>query len=332
MLLRYIARRIVIIIPILFLISLLSFFIIQLPPGDFLSTMLQAIAAEGETVTAADEARIELLRARYGLDRPFIVQYLRWITGIILRGDFGYSFQWNRAVSAIIWSRIGLTLVLSISSLIFTWVVAFPIGFYSAVKQYSIGDYIATFFGFLGLAIPNFLLALVLLYIAFQSFGVVLGGLYAREFIGEPWTWAKIVSLLQHIWIPVIVIGTAGTAGLIRILRNNLLDELQKPYVLTARAKGVPATKLLLKYPVRIAIIPFLSTVGWMLPAIFSGEAIVALVLTLPTIGPVLFNSLLEQDMYLAGSLVFLLAVLTVIGTLISDILLAIVDPRIRYE
>ena len=332
MLLRYIARRIVIIIPILFLISLLSFFIIQLPPGDFLSTMLQAIAAEGETVTAADEARIELLRARYGLDRPFIVQYLRWITGIILRGDFGYSFQWNRAVSAIIWSRIGLTLVLSISSLIFTLVVAFPIGFYSAVKQYSIGDYIATFFGFLGLAIPNFLLALVLLYLGFEFFGVVLGGLYAREFIGEPWTWAKIVSLLQHIWIPVIVIGTAGTAGLIRILRNNLLDELQKPYVLTARAKGVPATKLLLKYPVRIAIIPFLSTVGWMLPAIFSGEAIVALVLTLPTIGPVLFNSLLEQDMYLAGSLVFLLAVLTVIGTLISDILLAIVDPRIRYE
>ena len=332
MLLRYIARRIVIIIPILFLISLVSFFIIQLPPGDFLSTMLQAIAAEGQPVTAADEARIELLRARYGLDRPFIVQYLRWITGIILRGDFGYSFQWNRAVSAIIWSRIGLTLVLSVSSLVFTWVVAFPIGFYSAVKQYSIGDYIATFFGFLGLAIPNFLLALVLLYIAFQSFGVVLGGLYAREFIGEPWTLAKIVSLLQHIWIPVIVIGTAGTAGLIRILRNNLLDELQKPYVLTARAKGVPATKLLLKYPVRIAIIPFLSTVGWMLPAIFSGEAIVALVLTLPTIGPVLFNSLLEQDMYLAGSLVFLLAVLTVIGTLISDILLAIVDPRIRYE
>ena len=332
MLLRYIARRLVIIIPILLAISLISFFIIQLPPGDFMSTMLQAIAAEGQPVSAADEARIELLRARYGLDQPFHVQYLRWMGGIIFRGDFGYSFQWSRAVAAVIWSRLGLTLVLSVSSLLFTWVVAFPVGFYSAVRQYSVGDYTATFFGFLGLAIPNFLLALVLLYAAFQWFGVVLGGLYAREFIGEPWTWAKIVSLLQHIWIPVIVIGTAGTAGLIRILRNNLLDELKKPYVLTARAKGVPATKLLLKYPVRIAIIPFLSTVGWMLPAIFSGETIVALVLTLPTIGPVLFNALIEQDMYLAGSIVFLLAVLTVIGTLISDILLAVVDPRIRYD
>ncbi len=328
----YIVRRLLIGVFIIFIISIISFFIIQLPPGDYLTTYLAELSAEGQRITPAVEQRIDALRERYGLGDPFHVQYFSWITGIILRGDFGYSFQWNSPVSAIIWGRLGLTLTISVSSLFFSWIVAFPIGFYSAVKQYSIPDYIFTFFGFLGLSIPNFLLALVLLFLGYQQFGVVFSGLYSSEFAGEPWTREKFVDFLRHLWVPVIVLGTAGTAALIRVMRNNLLDELQKPYVMTARSKGLSEFRLLLKYPVRIAINPFLSTVGWMLPFLLSGEIIVGTVLSLPTIGPVLLESLLGQDMYLAGSFVFLLGVLTVVGTLISDILLALVDPRIRYD
>ncbi len=327
--LEYIIRRIIYIIPTLFAISIVAFAIIQLPPGDYLTSLVAGMAEQGETV---DSATLAALRERYGLGQPFYVQYYKWISGIILRGDFGQSFEWNRPVSALIWDRLALTFVISFASLIFIWVVAFPIGIYSAVRKYSIGDYIATFIGFIGLATPNFLIALVLMYIAFAYFGQSVGGLFSPEYVDAPWSWGKFVDMLAHLWIPMIVIGTAGTAGLIRIMRANLLDELSKPYVVTARAKGVPESNLLLKYPVRVALNPFVSTVGWVLVGLVSGEAIVSIVLSLPTTGPLLLRALMAQDMYLAGSFILMLSTLTVIGTLISDILLAWLDPRIRYQ
>jgi peptide/nickel transport system permease protein len=327
--LEYIIRRIFYMIPTLFAISIAAFAIIQLPPGDYLTSMVAGMAAQGETV---DSATLAALRARYGLGEPFYVQYYLWISGILLRGDFGQSFEWNRPVSALIWDRLALTLVISLASLLFIWVVAFPIGIYSAVRKYSIGDYIATFIGFIGLATPNFLIALILMYIAFAYFGQSVGGLFSPEYVDAPWSWAKFVDMLGKIWIPMIVIGTAGTAGLIRIMRANLLDELSKPYVVTARAKGVSEGRLLLKYPVRVALNPFVSTVGWVLAGLISGEAIVSIVLSLPTTGPLLLRALQSQDMYLAGSFILMLSTLTVIGTLISDILLAWLDPRIRYR
>jgi peptide/nickel transport system permease protein len=287
------------------------------------------MAQQGETI---DPAALEALKDRYGLGQPIYVQYWKWISGIVLRGDFGRSFEWNREVSQLIWDRLAFTVLLSVSTLIFTWIVAFSIGIYSAVKQYSAGDYVASFFGFLGLAIPEFLLALVLMYIAFKYFGQSVGGLFSPEYVSAPWGWAKFRDLLAHLWIPVIIIGTSGTAGLIRIMRANLLDELRKPYVVTARARGLDERKLLLKYPVRMALNPFVSTVGWTLPNLISGEAIVAVVLSLPTTGPLLLRALQSQDMYLAGGFIFLLSVLTVIGTLLSDIALAWLDPRIRYQ
>jgi peptide/nickel transport system permease protein len=252
--------------------------------------------------------------------------------GLIFEGDFGFSFLYNKPVSALIWERLGLTIVLSLSSTVFIWVVAFPIGLYSAVRQYSPGDYIATFFGFLGRATPNFLLALVLMYISVMWFGESVGGLFSPEYEDAPWSFGKAMDLLSNLLVPTIVIGTAGTAGLIRIFRANLLDELNKQYVTTARAKGKQEWKLVLKYPVRVAINPFISTMGWMLPELISGATITSIVLNLPTTGPLLFNALRSQDMYLAGSFLMLLAFLTVIGTVISDLLLAWVDPRIRYE
>ncbi|MCB0062206.1 MAG: ABC transporter permease, partial [Caldilineaceae bacterium] len=269
---------------------------------------------------------------RYGLGQPVYVQYWKWVSGILFRGDFGRSFAWNMPVSDLIWGRLTLTFVLSLSTLLFIWIVAFPIGVYSAVRQYSVGDYIATFFGFLGVAIPNFLLALVLMYIAFKYFNQSVGGLFSPDYQEAPWSLAKVGDLLAHLWIPIIIIGTDGTAGLIRIMRANLLDELRKPYVVTARAKGLPEWKLLLKYPVRVALNPFISTVGWVLPSLVSGSAIVAIVLSLPTTGPLLLRALLSQDMYLAASFLLMLSILTVIGTLLSDLLLAWLDPRIRYE
>jgi peptide/nickel transport system permease protein len=326
---KYVIKRVLYMIPTLIGISILSFFIIQLPPGDYLTTKLAGMMEQGQTV---DIGTIELLEARYGLDKPIIVQYWKWISGILSRGDFGESFEWNRPVTQMIWGRLGLTFILSFSTLIFIWLIAFPVGIYSAVKKYSLGDYVFTFLGFIGLAIPNFLFALTLMYIAFSKFGLSVGGLFSPRFQEAPWSLAKAVDLLQHIWIPMVVLGLAGTANLIRTMRANLMDELKKPYVVTARAKGLTESRLLIKYPVRVALNPFISTVGWILPNLVSGSTVVSIVLNLPTTGPLLLRALQSQDMYLAGSFILLLSTLTVIGTLLSDILLAAVDPRIRFS
>ena len=315
-------------IPTLVIISIISFVIIQLPPGDYLTSYIAALAESGETV---DEEQIEALRMRYALDQPVYVQYFRWIAGM-LQGDMGMSFEWNRPVTDLIGERILLTTIISIVTLLVTWGIAVPIGIYSAVKQYSIGDYAVTFIGFIGLATPNFLLALVCMYIGYAVFDVSAGGLFSAAYQNAPWSLAKLWDLFSHIWIPVLVIGTSGTAGMIRVMRGNLLDELRKQYVLTARAKGVHRVKLILKYPVRIALNPMISTIGWVLPSIVSGATITAVVLGLPTTGPLLLRALMNQDMYLAGSMVMMLSLLTVIGTLISDLLLLWLDPRIRYE
>lgn len=326
--LSYILKRVLYVIPTLLLISIVSFIIIQLPPGDFLTSYIAQLSQTGEMV---DEATIAALRHRYGLDQPYYIQYFKWMWNM-LHGDFGQSFEWNRPVNQLIWERLGLTVAVSLFTMVLTWVIAFPIGIYSATHQYSIGDYAVTFLGYIGLATPSFMIALILMWIAYSVFGASVGGLFSPEYIEAPWSWAKFVDMLGHLWIPAIVIGTAGTAGLIRTLRANLLDELHKPYVVAARAKGLPERQLFWKYPMRIAIVPFISTVGWSLPGIISGETITAVVLSLPTTGPLLLRALQSQDMYLAGSFVMLLSVLTVLGTLISDILLGWVDPRIRYE
>ena len=278
-----------------------------------------------------DEAEVEALRKRYNLDEPIYVQYLKWMSRLV-RGDFGMSFEWNRPVKQLIGERILLTTIISLVTLLFTWALAIPIGIYSAVKQYSWGDYAFTFLGFIGLATPNFLLALICMYVGYSVFGISAGGLFSAAYQNAPWSVGKFMDLFAHLWIPVIVIGTAGTAGLIRVMRANLLDELRKQYVIAARAKGVPKLKLLLKYPVRVALNPLISTIGWVLPSIVSGAVIVSVVLGLPTTGPLLLRALMNQDMYLAGSMVMMLSALTVIGTLISDLLLLWLDPRIRYE
>lgn len=327
--LQYVIKRILYMIPTLILISMVSFAIIQLPPGNFLNSLAATYAAQGDV---AESEMLQGLQERYGLGQPLYVQYWKWITGIVLRGDFGQSFEYNRPVIELIGSRLQLTVIVSLSSLVFIWIVALPLGSFSAVKQYSLGDYIATFFGFLGLAIPNFMLALVLMYVSFKYFGQSVGGLFSSEFISAPWSLARVWDLLAHLWVPVIVIGTAGTAGLIRIMRANLLDELHKPYVVTARAKGLSERQLLTKYPIRVSLNPFVSRIGWELPRLISGEAIVAIVLSLPTTGPLLLRSLMSQDMYLAGSFILMLSTLTVVGTLVSDLLLVWLDPRIRYE
>jgi len=327
--LSYVIKRLLYMIPTLIVISMVAFIVIQLPPGDYLDTLVATLESQGESVS---HEAIRALQDRYGLGQPIYVQYWKWISGILFRGDFGQSFTWNKPVSELIWDRLFLTFVLSLASLVFVWIVAFPVGIYSAVKQYSMGDYIATFLGFLGLATPNFMIALILMYLAFKLFNQSVGGLFSPEYIDAAWSWGRVVDLLAHLWIPVIIIGTAGTAGLIRIMRANLLDELKKPYVTTARAKGVSEAKLLFKYPVRTALNPFVSTVGWVLPELVSGAAIVAIVLSLPTTGPLLLRALLSQDMYLAGSFIMMLSTLTVVGTLVSDLLLAWLDPRIRLE
>lgn len=326
--LEFIIRRILWTIPILFLVSLLAFAIIQAPPGDFVTALSAALAERGEEV---DLAQLEALRERFGLDQPFFIQYWRWITGVLV-GDFGISFEWRQPVSELIGERLGLSFVLALSTILFTWAVALPIGVYSAVKKYTIGDYIITTIGFIGLAIPNFLLALVLMYVGVVHLGNDITGLYSPEFRNAPWSSAKVLDLIAHLWIPVIILGTSATASIIRIMRANLLDELPKPYVTTARAKGLSEFKLLITYPVRVALSPFISTIGWMFPQIISGSVIVSIVLSLPTAGPLLLSSLKAQDMYLAGSFVLLLSVLSVIGMLVSDILLAIADPRIRLK
>ncbi len=327
--LGYIFKRVLYMIPTLFGMSLISFMIIQLPPGDYLTSM---IAMMGDSGQAVDPAQIEQLRQTYGLDDPFYIQYLKWMWGIVSRGDFGHSFEWNQPVSNLIWARMGSTLVISLLSLLFVWIVALPIGIYSAVRRGSVGDHVFTFFGFIGLAVPNFILALTLMYIAYKYLGLSVGGLNSPEYAEAPWSLAKVGDFLAHLWIPVIIIGASGTAALIRILRANLTDELHKPYVITARAKGLPEYKVILKYPVRIALNPFVSAIGWVLPHLVSGVTITAIVLNLPTAGPLLFRALVSQDMYLAGSFILLLSALTLVGMLISDLLLALLDPRIRFN
>lgn len=324
--LAYMARRVLTMIPTLLAISVVVFVIIQLPPGDYLGTMLAEMASRGESM---DSSKIAFLRETYGLDRPLPEQYLRWLGGL-LTGDFGYSFEYNRPVQDIVGDRLVLTVVVSAATIVFIWLVSFPIGIYSATHQYSWGDYGLTFLGFLGLATPNFLLALVLLYVAYVAFGTSIGGLMDPAYLGQPWSWGKAVSVLEHLWIPVLVIGASGTAAMIRRLRANLLDELRKPYVVTALAKGLPPGRALWKYPLRMAVNPFIADIGNLLPQVVSGATVVSIVLSLPTTGPMLLDALRSQDMYLAGAFLMFLAVLTVVGMLLSDLALAVLDPRIR--
>ena len=324
----YIIKRIMYMIVLLFILSIASFAIIQLPPGDYLNTYIANL--ESRRIPVNDEI-IAQISERYGLGQPFHVQYFTWM-GNLLQGDMGDSFMLNRPVNEVVGSRLGITVILSLITLFLVYIIAIPIGIYSATHQNSLGDYLATIFGFLGLATPNFLLALILMYLTFTYFGWSPGGLFSREYVTESWSVAKFVDLLKHLLVPVIVIGTAGTAEIIRILRGSLLDELGKQYVITARTKGVGERKLLIKYPVRIALNPIISSVGYLLPAIISGATITSIVLSIPTIGPILLQALQSQDMYLAGSIIMLLSALGLIGTLISDLLLVAVDPRIRFE
>ncbi len=325
---QFILRRLVFIAIVLVLVSIVTFVIIQLPPGDWLSSYVSILRSQGAVV---NDATIEGLKMQYGLDQPAIQQYFTWVRGL-LHGDLGFSFSYSRPVLEIILERLPSTLILSLMTMLITYLIAIPVGIYSATHQYSPLDYIVTFLGFIGLSLPGFLLALILMFLAYRYFGLSVGGLFSSRFMGEAWTWEKFVDMLGHLPIPVLIISLSGTAGLIRVLRGSLLDEIRKPYVDTARAKGLKESALLMRYPVRIAINPLISTIGWLLPAVFSGATIISIVMNLPTVGPLLYDALRAQDTYLAGSIVMILALLTLIGTLISDILLAIVDPRIRIE
>jgi len=326
--LAYIGRRFVLAIFTVWAISVLAFVIIQLPPGDYVSSYIAQMASMGSVVS---DEEAQALRIQYGLGQPIYVQYLKWMKLVVV-GDFGMSMEWKRPVTEVIGARLWMTVLISVSALILTWILALPIGIYSAVRQYSVGDYLATFIGFIGLAVPNFLLALVILYFGFVLFNAHIGGLFSPELQDAEWSAAKVWDLAKHLPIPALILGLAGTAQQIRIMRANLLDELRKPYVVTARSKGLPETRVILKYPVRVALNPFASTIGYTLPYIVSGSIIVSLVLGLPTVGPLLLKALIAQDMFLAGTIVLLLGVMTVIGTLISDILLVWIDPRIRLE
>jgi len=325
---RYLMRRILVMVPTLLAISAIVFTIIQLPPGDYLSTLIAELQSQGE---AASLERIEFLRQQYGLDRTPVEQYFHWLFGL-LQGDLGWSFEYNLPVSAVIGDRLALSFLIAFVTVLFTYAVAFPIGIYSATHQYSWGDYGLTLLGFLGLATPSFLLALVMLYLANIFFGTSVGGLMDPEYIDAPMSWGKFVSILEHLWIPVIVIGTSGTAAMIRRLRANLLDELQKQYFVTAKAKGLPPRRALLKYPLRMSLNPFISDIGDLLPHMISGAAIVSVVMSLPTNGPMLLAALRSQDMYLAGSFLMIEAVLIVVGVFLSDLALAALDPRIRLH
>jgi len=327
--LGYILRRVLFMIPTLFIISVISFVIIQLPPGDFLTSYAAQMSAQGDAI---DRVALEALEERYGLGQPIYVQYYKWISGIILRGDWGQSMEWQKPVKELIWERIGLTMVLSGVALLVSWFVAIPIGVYSATHQYSIPDYVMSVISFVGAGTPGFMIALVVMWLAMTRLGLNVGGLFSQEYILAPWSWDKVVDMLKHIWIPVVIIAIGSTAESIRTTRANLLDELNKPYVETARAKGLKEGKLIWKYPVRVALNPFFSTVGWSLAGLISGQTLVAVVLSLQTNGPMMLRALMSQDMYLAGSFLLLLSALTVIGTLISDILLAWVDPRISLR
>ncbi len=323
----YTIQRLLLAIPTLFVISLLSFVLIQLPPGDFLSSYAATLAALGEQLSGDTLA---LLRESYGLDQPIYVQYYKWITGIVTRGDFGLSLEWKQPVKALLWERMGLTIALTLSTLLFTWLLAIPIGIYSATHQYSPLDYVFTTIGFIGLGVPGFMLALVVMWIAFIYFGADVGGLFSDQYKNAPWSLGRVWDLLQHLWVPMLILGMEGAAGLIRTMRANLLDELHKPYVTAARARGLDETVLTYEYPVQVALNPFISTLGWALPGLVNGGTIISVTLSLPTAGPLLLRALQSQDMYLAGAFILLLGSLTIVGTLISDLLLAWIDPRIR--
>lgn len=324
--LAFIARRILLMVPTLFVVSVISFIIIEAPPGDFMDAYVEQLLQQQEAV---DPAQVASLRQRYGLDAPTYVRYFRWL-GNILQGNLGRSLEWNQPVSKLIADRLPWTLAISVASLIFVYALAIPVGLYSATRQYSIGDYLFTLVGFIGLATPNFLLALLIMWYYFRLTGNVAVGLFSDEYLVSPWSFAKFIDLLKHLWLPALVVGSAGTAGLIRVMRANLLDELERPYVMVARSKGLSEGKLLVKYPFRIAMNPVASTIGWTLPFLVNGELLVSLVLGLPTIAPLFVGALLSQDMFLAGSVVMILSTLTLIGTLLSDIVLAWLDPRIR--
>ena len=324
--LRYLIRRLFVMVPTLIAISILIFVIIQAPPGSYLDTYMAELQSQGENI---EQSKIDFLRHEYGLDQPMYMQYLTWAGGLV-QGDLGYSFEHNMPVSEVVGDSLWLTVVVTLASTLFVWVVSFPIAIYSAVRQYSLGDYFFTFLGYIGLATPSFLLALVLLYCAHIWFGISIGGMMDPAYLGQPLSWGKVGSTLSHVWVPVLVIGLPGTAGMIRRLRANLLDELHKQYVTTARAKGLGNGRLLLKYPLRVSLNPFISDIGSMLPEVVSGAVIVSVVLSLPTTGPMLLDALRSQDMYLAGSFLMFLALLTVVGMFLSDVALAVLDPRIR--
>ncbi len=326
---EYVLRRFLLLVPMLFVISAAVFFLIQLPPGDFMSTFIANLEESG--IRVSDE-QAAALRRQYGLDRPAVLQYAIWIRNIVLEGDWGRSFSWNRPVADVLRERIPLTAAVSLASTLFVFAVAIPIGIFSATHQYSFLDYFFTFFGFIGISIPPFMLALILMWGVFVLFDWRIGGLLAPEYLDQPWNLAKVGNLLTRIWFPVCIIGLSGTAGLMRVMRGNLLDELRKQYVVTARAKGIPELRVLFYYPVKIAINPVISTIGWILPSIVAGEVLVSIVLNLQTTGPVLFDALMAQDMYLAGGITLILSLLVVIGNLVADLLLVWVDPRIRYE
>lgn len=326
--LRFILQRLLLLPILLLLFSIIVFALVQAPPGDFLTSYVSMLATSGSSI---DEAQVSALQAQWGLDQPFHIQYLRWIQNL-LRGNLGMSLEYQRPNNELIGERLLLTIVLALFSFVFTWAIAIPAGILTAVKQHTIIDYVFTVLNYIGVAVPNFMLALILMWIAFSSFGLSVTGLFSPEFIDAPWSWARVADLLKRIWLPMIILGVAGTARLTRVMRANLLDEMNKPYVVTARAKGLSEWKLVLKYPVRLAINPLVSTIGWYLPQLFSGSLIVATVMNLQNIGPLLLRSLITQDMYLAGSILLIYCLLTIIGTLISDILLALLDPRIRME
>ena len=326
--LSYIVRRVLLAVPTIIAISVIAFIVIELPPGDYASTYVMRQQWAGREVTPEME---EVLRHRWGLNRPAYVRYFFWVKNFVT-GDFGLSHDLGVPVREVLLSRLAGTVLVTVSALLFSWLLAFPIGLYSALRQYSAGDYFWTFAGFLGLSIPNFLLALVLMFVSFKYLGAGIGGLFSAEYQEAPWSLAKVFDLLQHLWIPVVVVGTAGTASMIRVLRANLLDELKKPYVEAARARGLNEIRLVIRYPLRIAVNPFVSSVGWVLPSLISGAVITAVVLDLPTAGPIFLQALRSEDMALAGAFVVLIGIMTVAGILISDIILAILDPRIRYD
>ena len=325
----FILHRILLMIPTVILISFVSFAIIVLPPGDFLTSYVAQLASTGTNV---DQATIESLRNLYGIGEPFYVQYWKWISRIIFYGDFGISFEWNQPVSDFLWGRVGLTFFISGIALMATWIIAFPIGILSAVRQYSVMDYASTFVAFMGLAVPDYLLALILMIGAFVFFGADVAGLFSLQFADAPWSWGKVWDMLGHLWVPILVLSTERTAVLVRVMRANLLDELRKPYVVTARARGLPERRVILKYPVRAALNPFASNIAYLFPYLVSGSIIISIVLGLPTVGPLLVQALVAQDMFLAGTIVLLLGVMTVIGTFISDLVLMWVEPRIRHQ